>query len=335
MEPEIAEIPTVKAVAEPAVENTVTATPDVVSAEPTKKSRIPKKAVHVLTAFGVLVLTFAILTSFVYRHAPTDSSIRKVVGVVPYPAAVIGNHVITLKQYLDERDALNTYFVSSAAQSGAAAPDEATITKNVVDTMIHKIAVEDMAKAANITLDESKVDEFYANATGGADPAAFEEQLKTMFGWTPDEFKSRVVRAVVLASQMDESIQADATRQADRRAKAQAAYDRIAAGEDFAKVATDVSSDPSATAGGDVGDVKVSDIPAEWKDAIAAVAVGDYSKVVEGKSLYMVFKVVARTGKDADESVKLSLIAVPKETLEEATQEYLKSVRDWRYIGNT
>jgi len=323
MEPETPEVVVVDAVA---VETTPT----------TKKSfAIPKKALRVLTAIAVLVLAFVATTTFVYRHAPTDSSVRKIVGVIPYPAAVIGNHVITLDEYLDERDGLDTYFTASSAQSGGGAADEATITKNLMDTMVNKVVVADMARSANITLDEAKVEEFYANATGGADPAAFAEQLDAIFGWTPDEFKERVVRPVVLSSQVTDSFQADAARQADHLAKAQGAYDRVASGEDFAAVATEVSADPSATAGGDVGDVKTSDIPPEWKDAIAAVAVGEYSKVVEGKTTYMIFKVAARTGKDADESAKISLIAIPKETLEEATQAYLSSTRVWRYIGNT
>lgn len=325
MEPETPEIsPPVEAV----VAETVVADPKL------SRFAIPKRALRAVTAIAVLVLAFVAMTTFVYRHAPTDSSVRKIVGAIPYPAAVIGNHVITMRDYLGERDALNTYFASQSGQSGAPT-DEVAVTKSVMDTMVNKVVVADLAKAAGITLDDAKAAEFYADALGGADESTFAEQLNAVFGWTPDEFKERVVKPVVLSVQVSESIQADASRQADRLAKAQAAYDRVASGEDFAAVATDVSADPSAAAGGDVGDVKVSDIPAEWKDAVAAVAVGDYSKVVEGKAMYLVFKVVARTGKDADESVRLSLIAVHKETLEEATEEYLASVRVWRYIGNT
>jgi peptidyl-prolyl cis-trans isomerase SurA len=293
------------------------------------------KAKHVLVSLGVVALTFAVMTSFVYRHDPTNSSVRKIVGMIPYPAAVVGNHVITIGDYLNERDALNAYFQSSAAQSGEAVPDEAVIAMNIMDTMINKVVVRDMADAAGLSVDEAKVEEFYANALGGSDSAAFETQLMTMFGWTPDQFRTRVVRPVVLAEQVGEAISADAARQADRKAQAEAAYERVAGGEDFAAVATEVSSDASATAGGDVGSVLLSDIPEEWRGSIESLAVGDYSKVVDGKAVFMIFKVTAKTGTDADAAVNLSLISIAKETLEEATQSYLATTRDWRFIGNT
>lgn len=332
MEPEIAEIPVVPEEAVVAQEEIVAA----IEPEPVMGgSRLSSKTKHVLVSVGVVALTFAIMTSFVYRHDPTDSSVRKIVGVIPYPIAVVGNQVITYGEYLEERDALNAYFVSTAAQNGTDSPDEEVIAKGILDTMAHKIVVADMAKNDGIELDSAKVDEFYANALGGADPAAFEAQLQTMFGWTPDQFRSRVVEPVVLATQVGETLGADESLQSEAKQKAQAAYDRVASGEDFGKVATDASSDPSATAGGDVGSIKLAEIPEEWRESVSALKPGDYSGVVEGQGYFMVFKVAERTGKDADESVKLALISVAKKTLEDVIQEYLASHRNWRAIGNT
>ena len=330
MEPEIIDAPVSS---ETSVPNEAAAAP-VVASEKTPFV-LSKNARNSLVALGIIVGVFAIMTSFVYRQDPTDSSVRKIIGVIPYPAAVIGNHVVTLKEYLGERDALQTYFRSSAAQSGSAVPEESAIERNIMDTISHKIVVDEMAGAANVAVDDAKVDELYASAMGGADPAVFAEQVNTMFGWTVDEFRTRVLKPVVLAAQMEDSISADAGRQAARLAKIQAAYDRVAAGEDFATVATEASEHASSATGGDVGEVAASDIPDEWKGAIAALAVGEYSKPIEGTSEYMIFKVTARTGKDADEKVTLSLISVPKVTLEEVVQEYLATHRNWRLIGNS
>jgi len=304
-------------------------------AVPAGGSKLSPKARHVLVSLGAIALTLAVMTSFVYREDPTGSSVRKIVGVIPYPAAVVGSHVITFKDYLVERDSLSSYFASTAAQSGTEMPDEETIGKNILDTMAHKLVVADLASEAGIALDDAKVEEFYTNALGGADPAAFESQLQTTFGWTPDQFKERVVKPVVLATQVGEAIAKDETRQAEVKQAAQAAYGRVASGEDFASVATETSADPSATAGGDVGSIRFSDIPEEWREAIAALKPGEYSDVKEGNGYFMIFKAMERTGKGAEESVKLSLISFPKKTLEDVIAEYLASHRNWRAIGNT
>ena len=119
------------------------------------------------------------------------------------------------------------------------------------------------------------------------------------------------------------------------RAKAQGAYERLAAGEDFAVVAGDTSAAFSATTGGDVGYVKMSEVPAEWTETLAGLEIGAYSAVAEGVESFLIFQVTDRVEAGEDTEVKLSIISVPKVTLEEAVQEYLDSTRVWKLIGRT
>ncbi|NBS41718.1 hypothetical protein EBS80_03575 [bacterium] len=286
----------------------------------------------VIGAASVLLLVGT--TSFVYLRPPTDAAVRRIVGVVPYPAAVVGNQAISMRAFLDERDALNTYFQTTAAQGGTA-PTETEITANIMDTLVHKAAVDQLAVQNGVTVDDARVDEFYAQATSGTDEATFAAQLTQMFGWTPDEFRARVVKPVVLATQLSEKVSADAGRQEARKQKAQAAYDRVAAGEDFAAVAAEQSQDSSAQTGGDIGYVSMSDVPDEWKDDIYALGTGDVSPVVEGQDAFMIFKLTDRTGVGDAEKVQLSLISIPKETLDEVVQDYLATTRVWKLIGRT
>lgn len=288
---------------------------------------------------GVAIGAAAVLlglgtTSFVYLRPPTDQGVRRIVSVIPYPAAVVGNQVISIRAFLDERDALNTYFETAAAQGGTA-PTEAEITMNIMETLVHKAAVEQLAVQNGVTADDARVEEFYQQATSGTDEATFAAQLESMFGWTVDEFRARVVKPVVLATQLGEKISADAARQEARKQEAQAAYNRVAAGESFAVVAADQSQDSSAQTGGDIGYVSVSEIPEEWKADIAALAIGDVSPVIEGEEAFMVFKLTDRTGSGDTEKVELSLISIPKETLDEVVQTYLDSTRVWKLIGRT
>ncbi len=294
----------------------------------------PKFLRGLAVGIAVVLLLFG-TTSFVYMRPPTDGAVRKIVRVLPYPAAVVGNQVISMGTFLDERDALNTYFETTAAASGTDAPTEAEITMNILETLVHKSAVEQLARKNGVTVDESRVDEFYAQAVAGTDAETFATQLQSMFGWGPDEFRTRVVRPVVLATQLGESIAANAERQEARRQKAQAAYDRIAAGEEFTVVADELSQDASMNSGGDIGYIPLSDIPLEWQDDISALQPGDLSPVIEGEESFMVFKLTDRTGSGDTEQVRLSLVSVPKETLDELVEDYLATTRVWKLIGRT
>lgn len=293
----------------------------------------PRALKAIAVGAGVLAVGIA-LSSIVYLREPTSGAVRAIVGVLPYPAAVVGSDVITIGEYLRERDALEAYFQSTADETGAA-PSEEEITSNIVDTLVHKSAVNRLAAEAGVTVDEARVDAFYEQAVGGVDRDQFELQLESMFGWSVDEFRERVVRPVVLAMQLGETIEQDAARQDARRAKAQAAYDRLVAGDAFEVVAGDTSADFSATTGGDVGYVKMSEVPPDWTETIAGLEVGSYSAVAEGAESFLIFQVTDRVEAGADTEVRLSIISVPKVTLEEAVQEYLESVRVWRLIGRT
>lgn len=311
--------------------------PAVELAAPVAVPSVPRasKLLRGVVAAAAVVLVGVGTSSYVYLKPPTDAGVRAVVRFVPYPAAVVGSQVISMRAFLDERDALNTYFETSAAQQGAAAPTEAEITRNIMETLVHKAAVEQIAKQNGVVVDDARVDEFYAQATSGTDEATFAAQLQSMFGWTTDEFRQRVVRPVVLASQLGETVSKDAARQEGRKQEAQAAYDRVAAGESFAVVAADQSQDSSAQTGGDIGYVNVSDIPEEWKADIRALAIGDISPVIEGQDAFMIFRLTDRIGTGDAEKVQLSLISIPKETLDEVVQTYLDSIRVWKLIGRT
>lgn len=298
-----------------------------------RKLRLTKKTRNVLIAIGGLALLLVGSTALVYMRPPTDGFVRGASKTLPYPAAVVGNDVITLAEYLAERDALNSYFESNAQTESV--PSEEEITKNILDTLVHKAAVQQLADQAGVVLDPARADAFFSDAVGGADPVAFEAEVQSMFGWTTAEFRERVINPVVLAMQLGEALADDTGRQDARKAQAQAAYDRLAAGETFAVVAADVSSDASAATGGDVGYVKLTEIPAEWQEGIGSLAVGGYSPVLESEESYLLFQVTDRTGAGEETQVKLSIVSVPKITLEEQVQEYLSSVRVWKFIGRS
>lgn len=295
---------------------------------------IPGNVARVLLAVGAAMVVCTGLTALTYAWEPTGTFVRTVSRVVPYPAVVVGNDVTTIAEYLRERDALEAYFVSAAQESGSA-PSEEEIAASIVETIVHKSAVGHLAAEAGVTADAARVEALYAQAAGNADEALFARQLSEMFGWTPEEFRERVVAPVVLAAQLGESVASDAVIQQPRRADAEAALARLAAGEAFSTVAADTSSDLSAAEGGDAGFVNMSDLPPAWAEAVAALAIGEHSGVVDGNESYFIFLLTDRVGAGDTEQARLSVISIPKVTLEEAIQEYLESARVWKFIGRT
>ena len=300
--------------------------------KPGQKFVVSKKMMPVVITLGIMLAVFAIMTSFVYRHSPTDSSVRKIVNVIPYPAELIGNHFITLKELADERDMMSTYLQVSGVLDENGGQDDRTIDENLLNTIEQRFIISQIAASRNVVADAGKVDEFYVDSMAGSDPELFANQITATFGWTTDEFRTRVIEPVVLATLTNESIAQDAERQAEPKRKAQAAYDRLVAGEDFAAVAGETSGHPSAASGGDVGELLALDVPEEFREVIAALEVGAYSTVFDGKTSFMIFKLTSRSGTGQEEKLGISLISIQKITLTELVEEYKLLHRNWRFI---
>jgi peptidyl-prolyl cis-trans isomerase C len=83
----------------------------------------------------------------------------------------------------------------------------------------------------------------------------------------------------------------------DNEADAKKAYDRVKAGEDFAKVAKEMSKDPGATDGGDLGWFTRDRMVKEFADAAFALKPGDISQPVKSQFGWHVIKLEDRREK--------------------------------------
>jgi parvulin-like peptidyl-prolyl isomerase len=107
--------------------------------------------------------------------------------------------------------------------------------------------------------------------------------VKTAFGWhvvRRDAIVQARVSHVLIAFQGADRSQAVRTKE-EARARADEALARIGKGEDFAAVAREMSDDPSASAGGDIGLVAPGQMVPAFEDAVFALKAGEHSGVVE------------------------------------------------------
>ncbi len=93
--------------------------------------------------------------------------------------------------------------------------------------------------------------------------------------------------------------QADSSRVRAARAKIEAAAKRVAAGEDFGKIATEVSEWPTARNGGLLGTFRYGDFESEEFDrAVAALEPGQTSGIVETRFGLQIVRLETRKGEE-------------------------------------
>ncbi len=119
------------------------------------------------------------------------------------------------------------------------------------------------------------------------------------------------------------------------RQRAAAAHARLVAGEAFAKVAAEVSADPNAAQGGDVGLFPVSDLSERFQAALAGLGAGQFTEPVQTPAGFYVFLVRERLPgrKPGYDEVRESVRrAVEAEKVEAELAKYVQELRGRFYV---
>ncbi len=115
------------------------------------------------------------------------------------------------------------------------------------------------------------------------------------------------------------------------RIKLQQLTDRLKKGEDFAKLASEFSSDTSTSFnGGEIGYITVFTLPYEIENAIFTTSVGKYSTVITSKSGYHIFKNLGERKAVGKMKAKQILLAIPPDS-DEASKKRIAALADSLY----
>jgi parvulin-like peptidyl-prolyl isomerase len=124
---------------------------------------------------------------------------------------------------------------------------------------------------------------------------AGEKEVRAYYDEHPDEFKhEQQVKLRMIVAQVPQG--ADQTQQDAAKARAEGALKRVLAGEDFAKVASEVSDHPNKANGGSLGNwVREAALP-EFEATIKGVKVGGVTEVLKNQHGFFIFRVEDRRG---------------------------------------
>lgn len=233
---------------------------------------------------------------------------------------------------------------------------------DVLDSLISDKIVELEAKAKNITIADADVDkelQQYVEQYGGQ--AAFEQALASS-GYTMDAIKKNVRMNLTMVkllepeititddelqkffndnkSSFDQPEQVKASHiLVDTEEKAKEVKEKLAAGEDFAKLAGEYSTDTGTKDnGGDLGFFGKGDMVPEFEQVAFTLAVGQVSEPVKSDYGYHIIKVIEKqAAKEAsfEESKAEVKDAVLQQKLPEAYNTWIQDKYTKYKIENT
>ena len=179
------------------------------------------------------------------------------------------------------------------------------LKENVLRQLVQSMVLSELARKAGFdkrpeVQEQLKVftDNFLANEylkkEVAAKVAVSEDDVKSYYDTHQDEFKTpEMVKAQHILIKVDKSASEEDKKQA--RKKAEDILDKIKAGEDFAKLASEFSDDPgSKSKGGELGFFARGRMVKSFEDAAFALKPGEVSGIVESPFGYHIIKVEER-----------------------------------------
>lgn len=301
---------------------------------PSSPPAMPKKfRLFIGLVLGVVVLfCFGVLTAAIYLLPVTDTFVRSVASVVPYPIAAVNMCPITFKQFYKEWAAMQTYYQSDP-KLAEQKPSDDDLAASLVDSLTSRVIIQQLASQYGLKLDTVKVDETYQSAVQqSASEEAFLTEIEKTFGWDKQEVVDKLIAPMVLASQVEEAIQADVSLQTEALTKVDGALARLKNGEDFAAVASDSSDDPSADNGGDVGNLTTDQLPEEWLAFISTNGLNISSEVIDLGSVYSIVMATDQTENSGTTQYNIKAVIVYKKTMDEVVARFEEASKIWNFL---
>mmetsp|Transcript_3202 Transcript_3202/g.5701 ORF Transcript_3202/g.5701 Transcript_3202/m.5701 type:complete len:548 (-) Transcript_3202:608-2251(-) len=250
-----------------------------------------------------------------------------------YIAAVVNQDVVAASEVVQRTEQLR----QKARQQGEVMPETAGLRKQALEALIEDRVLVTYARETGARIDEAELDRVVANVAAqnkltleqlrerlkldGTDYKSFRENLRDQM--MTERVREREVQGRIRVSDAEIDAWIDKKRAAleqggqinlaqvlvsvpegapqslvdERRAIAQAALVRVQGGEDFAKVAREVSEDGNKARGGQIGLRPADRLPDIFVEAVKGLKTGDVvPQLLRSGAGFHVLKVVERQG---------------------------------------
>jgi len=219
-------------------------------------------------AFLILVMAAAIIMSILAYGTNTQLGNRiagAVSRVVPFPAVVIDHtnmislgavekNLSSVRHFYENQD-----FGKTGLRVDFSTPDGAKRLaikeKEVLNKMVEDRVIEILAKRRGITISQSNVDKAVTEKLNeyGTTKDDASKKLADTYGWTLDDFKTKVVLPSLYQEQLAKAVAGEIGSPDQAQEKIQAAKKELDSGADFATVSQKYSQGDTAQSGGEVG----------------------------------------------------------------------------------
>jgi hypothetical protein len=262
-------------------------------------------------------------TVALYRLNQYNTFLYRTTQVVPFPVARVGDNFVAYENYLFELRHYVHYYQNQLGLNFEGNDKEQlkNFRKQALDGVVNTAYVKILAKQNNVSVSDKEVNDRIAEVRNqnrlGSNNKVFSDVLRDYWGWSVSDFK-RSLKEEILSEKVVAKLDKSDTDRAN------SALFRVKNGEDFAKVATEVSDDQTSKAsGGDYGFPITRtnpNVPPQVVDALYKLQPGQVSAVINTGSTLEIIKDVQVNG----DSITAKHIVINLKDISEYTKDLKK-----------
>ncbi|MDD5252217.1 MAG: peptidylprolyl isomerase [Patescibacteria group bacterium] len=246
---------------------------------------------------GIAVLAIVVLGIFalgIYKFGWQGTATDVAVHAIPYPAAFVNGNPVRYSDYADDVATLTRFYGKMSQQPDAGPlPTDQEIRKDAMDRLVQEELLREAALKYNVSVTSQEIDdEFKKIVDGRGGEASVKDEIADLYGWTIEQFKTKVMRSYLLQQKVGEAVQKDEKYAQQGEGKAREVLQKLKDGGDFAKLAAEYSADPgSAQRGGELGWFGKGVMVAPFEQAAFALKKGETSDLVKTDFGYHIINV--------------------------------------------
>jgi len=310
---------------------------ELVSSEKTIEKKQSFKLLYIGIGAALLILIVAGLGFVTYRalnKMATDKMTISVARTIKLPAGMVGNKVIAYSDFADDILAVTKFYEVNKANNQGTPPTISEIRKSVWERLAKNAVLKKLAKKESVSVSDEDVNneyEKFSTEVGSAEKAA--SMVKDTYGWTPEQFKSKIIQPYLLQQKLAVSGVASSL-EADSEKKANDVLAKVKEGkETFEDLAKQFSEDGSAENGGNLGWFGPGAMVKEFEDATSKLEVGKTSELVKSQFGFHIIKLLeSKKDKNGEMQWNASHILIRFASFDQFLSQAVKDEKIWKWV---
>ncbi|MFA6587575.1 MAG: peptidylprolyl isomerase [Patescibacteria group bacterium] len=233
---------------------------------------------------GLVVLLILVFAVGYLRFSWQNKILLWPAKVLPYPVSIVGGEWLSYYDYQADVPNITQYVERNS-------PPDAEVTRNmsldvysrkiILNKMIGEEIINKIGLAKKLTVTQADIDKTYQNyvTQAGSTEAEISDTIKTLYNWSVDEFKQKLISSQVIQEKLAESYFAEVKNQVE-----QLRTEILKDPKTFGEVAKTQSDDTSAAKGGLIEPMNTAALKTAYSDSAAQIEslkVGEISNVLE------------------------------------------------------